>query len=234
MLALMIASVHIADVGVRSALGVLRKAPQPEAVKGLRHANVAIAAPLSKSLLPSPSIGRVVLLGFWDDDAAVDRFLADHPLAQTLADGWHVRLEPVRAFGTWPGLPTDVPKPRGTSYDGPAVVLTLGRLRMAQVVRFRRTSATAAGRVVDAPGLTWATAMTRPPFVSTCSLWENTSTLSEYAYGSHEPDHPGAIAADRAKPFHHQSAFIRFRPYGAHGGLDGKNPLPASWSAASS
>ena len=39
--------------------------------------------------------------------------------------------------------------------------------------------------------------------------------------------HPVAITRDRAKPFHHEEAFIRFRPYAVHGNLEGKNPLPA-------
>jgi hypothetical protein len=110
-------------------------------------------------------------------------------------------------------------------HDGPAAVLTLGRVRPTQIVRFLRTSAKAEARVVGAPGLTWATGLARPPFVATCSLWESTQALSTYAYGNREPAHPDAIAADQAKPFHRQSAFIRFRPYGARGSLGGRNPL---------
>ena len=83
--------------------------------------------------------------------------------------------------------------------------------------------------VVDAPGLIWATAMARPPFVATCSLWESTDALSAYAYGGDDPAHPDAIATDRAKPFHHRSAFIRFRPYASQGSLGGRNPLAARW-----
>ena len=46
------------------------------------------------------------------------------------------------------------------------------------------------------------------------------------AYGSGDPAHQNAITTDRARPFHHESAFIRFRPYGSEGRLVGKNPLP--------
>ncbi|MEY2475372.1 MAG: hypothetical protein QOG87_687, partial [Actinomycetota bacterium] len=48
----MIASVHVADVGVGSALAVMRKAPQPDKVPGLRHADVGLAAPLGGGVLP--------------------------------------------------------------------------------------------------------------------------------------------------------------------------------------
>jgi hypothetical protein len=227
-----IASVHIADIGGRHALGVLRKAPKPATTPGLRHANVALTAPLSGSLRPKPDVGRVGLVAFWDDDAALDTFLADDPMARTLAAGWRLRLAPLRIHGSWPGVDDDLPRGREVDHDGAAAVLTLGRVKLHRVVPFFRTSAKAEGSVVDAPGLIWATGLAKPPFVSTCSLWESTDALSSYAYAGDRPAHPDAIATDRAKPFHHQSAFIRFRPYGSEGHLDGRNPLSTTALAA--
>ena len=222
----MIASVHVADISRRNALGVLRKAPT---APGLRHANVGLTAPLSRSLLARPDFGRAGLVAFWDDDAALDHFLADHPTARALSGGWRVRLAPLRVHGTWPGVPDDLPHARKVEHDGPAAVLTLGRVKLGRVLPFLRTSAKAEAAVLDAPGLIWATGLAKPPFVSTCSLWQSTDALSAYAYSGAMPEHPGAIAADKAKPFHHQSAFIRFRPYGSEGQLDGRNPLSESW-----
>jgi hypothetical protein len=221
-----IASVHLADVSVRRALATLRRTPDPASTPGLRYAKVALAAPLRSSLLPSPDPRRAALVAFWDDDEALSRFLADDPVATTFAGGWQVRLEPLRAFGSWPGLPSDVPVTRTVDYDGPTVVLTLGRLRISQALRFLRTSAKAEAAVLTAPGLIWATGLGRPPFVATCSLWESSHAAATYAYGPSDAGHQTAIRTDRARPFHHQSAFIRFRPYGAQGRLDGKNRLP--------
>lgn len=227
----MIASVHIADVGGRKALGVLRRAPKAASTPGLRHANVALTAPLSASLRPSPDTGRAGLVAFWDDDAALDRFLAEHPTAKTLADGWRVRLAPLRVHGSWPGVPDDLPRSRNVEPVGPAAVLTLGRVKLHRIVPFFKASAKAEGAVLDAPGLIWATGLAKPPFVSTCSFWQSSDALSAYAYSGDQPAHPGAIAADRAKAFHHQSAFIRFRPYGSEGHLDDRNPLAETWMA---
>src|SRR5205823_14087599 len=223
--AVMIASVHVADLSMGRALSVVRRAPVPGAVSGLRWATVALAAPLRSSLLPSPDPRRPALIAFWDDDDALSRFLADDDAAIPFASGWQVRLEPLRAFGHWPGLPNDVPVTRTVGYDGAAVVLTLGRLRVSQALRFLRSSAKAEAAVLAAPGLIWATGIGRPPFVATCSLWESARAASTYAYEGHNAAHPAAINADRTKPFHRQSAFIRFRPYQVHGHLDGKNPL---------
>jgi hypothetical protein len=83
----MIASVHIADVGGRSALALVRKVPKPAEISGLRHANIALSAPLSDSLIARPDPGRVGLVAFWDDDDAIDGFLTSHPLAAKLAGG---------------------------------------------------------------------------------------------------------------------------------------------------
>jgi hypothetical protein len=197
---------------------------------GLRHANVAVTAPLGGSVVPSPQLGRLALVAFWDADAALDRFLDTHPMAEALAGGWHIRLDPLRAFGSWPGVPDEIPRARKVDYDGPAGVLTLGRLRLTQAIRFFKATNRAENRVLAAPGLIWTTGMARPPFVSTFSLWESTAALSDYAYGSTDPAHPDAIAADRAKPFHHREAFIRFRPYASRGSLEGRNPLAEAWT----
>jgi hypothetical protein len=225
----MIASVQIADVGVRSALSITRKAPATGSIPGLRNANVGLAAPLGGSVVPSVQFGRAGLFAFWDDDAALDGFLADHPLAAQLAGGWRVRLEPLRAFGTWPGFPREeVPDARHTDHEGPVVALTMGRPRVSQMFRFLRTSAKAEASLLNAPGLTWATGLAKPlSFVATCSLWESTRAISTYAYGNKDPGHPDAIAGGEAKAFHHEQIFIRFRPYAAHGELAGKNPLAA-------
>src|SRR6185436_2570092 len=118
-----IASVHLADVGVRSALAMIRKTPPAASIDGLRQADIGLAAPLRGASLPAPQLGRVALVAFWDDDFALDRFLADHPLAAKLAPGWHLRLAPLRAYGTWPGLPSDVPPQRAVEHEGPVAVL---------------------------------------------------------------------------------------------------------------
>jgi hypothetical protein len=227
------ASVHLANTGLGNALSVVRSVPKPGSIPGLRRAEVAITAPLSASLLAQPDFGRVALIGFWDDDASIDRFLDDHPLAAKLAGGFRVRLEPLRAHGAWPGLPSDTPTGRTVESTGPVAALTLGRLRVTQAVRFLKSSAKAEARVAGAPGLIWATGLARPPFVSTFSLWESSRGLATYAFGRSDAAHPEAIAEGERKPFHKQQAFIRFRPYAAEGHLDGRNPLAENALAVS-
>ena len=226
----MLASVHIADIKLGEAFKLIAKGPKGIASPGLRHANLGLAAPLGGGLRPKPDLGRVALVAMWDDDEAIDRFLADAPIARALASGWHVRLQPRRAHGSWPGLADDLPRSRAVDNDGPVAVLTLGRLRVARLLPFLRASAKAEARVVVAPGLIWATGVGRPPFFATCSLWESADASAAYAYSQGDA-HNDAITAGRAKPFHHQEAFVRFRPYDSVGHLDGRNPLRATWLA---
>jgi hypothetical protein len=223
---LMVTSVHLANVPTGTFFSLLRHPPDPKQIGGLRSANVAVATPMRTSMIPKLAFGRVGLIGFWDDDAALDAFEHDSPTAAAFSNGLRLHLEPLRAFGTWPGLEADVTRSRRVDYTGPAVVLTLGRVRFSQVWRFLRASAKAEAATGHAPGLLWATAMARPPFVATCSLWEDSDAISAYAFDDADAGHPSAIRSGQAKPFHHQEAFIRFRPLSVSGSLDGTNPVP--------
>jgi hypothetical protein len=220
-----IASFHIADVGSHS-LGLLRAPPATAEVPGLRYAEIAIAAPLGGRLLPSPRPGRVVLIAAWEHDEALEQFLSGHPLAARFAEGWHVRLQPTRVAGGWAALP-DLPKEEQPMDDEePAAVLTLGRLRLTQTLRFLRASAAAEELAVGDRALLASTGFARPPsLVATFSLWRTTAAMRAYARGHADPRHAEAVRAHGARPFHHESAFIRFRPYGALGNWDGRDPL---------
>ena len=188
---------------------------------------MASSGPLRKSSVPALQPRRIAAVSFWESREAADRWAADNADAPIMS-GWRAVLEPLRAFGAWPGLPADIAHSRTTAYAGPSVVLTLGRVRASQFLRFLRTSKPAEQAALAAPGMLWGTAMARPPFVATCSLWESTQALKDYAYGGGDEPHPTAIAADRKKGFHHQSAFVRFKPLAVEGSLAGRNPLSAS------
>ena len=83
----MIASAHLADVGFVKTIAAQRRRPRPSRTPGLRSAVLGFAGPLRPQLLPKPDFGRLALIAFWDDDAALDRFEAEHPLAQRFANG---------------------------------------------------------------------------------------------------------------------------------------------------
>lgn len=187
---------------------------------------MTIAAPLSARVMPMPKPGRVGLIAAWDDDQALERFLEAHPLAAQLAHGWRVRLQPTRVSGAWsrlPGLPEDE---QPMDDQEPAAVLTLGRLRLTQAIRFLQASAAAEELAIGDEALLASTGLARPPrLVATFSLWRTTAAMRAYATGHADPAHLEAVRAQNARPFHHESAFVRFRPYAARGSWDGIEPL---------
>jgi heme-degrading monooxygenase HmoA len=219
----MIATVQLADVGAIGAMRAVLRRPKPDATPGLRSADVALFAPLA--LAGPPPLGRAGLIAVWDDEDAFERFLADDPIAQRFAGGFQARLRPLRAHGSWPGLPPDVPASRSVPHAGPVVVLTLGRLRISQAIRFLRTSRPAERAAVADDGMLWGSAAVRPPFVATVSLWRDDEATKAYAYGRERPAHSNAIREQQRKDFHRTSAFVRFAPTHVEGTLGGKNPL---------
>jgi hypothetical protein len=221
-----IVSVHLADVGRRAGFGLLRGNLDPATVCGLRYAEIVAAAPLSGRLLPRPDFGRVGLIAAWDGDGALDAFLAGHPLAERLAHGWRVRLQPTRMVGAWSQFHGLLAGEESMGDEEPAAVLTLGRLRLSQGLRFLRASAAAEELAERDPALLAATGLARPPaLVATFSLWRSVAAMRAYADGDSDPGHRAAVTAHVARPFHHESAFVRFRPYRAEGVWDGRDPL---------
>jgi hypothetical protein len=221
-----IASIHLADIGAQETPGVLRRRLHPDVVPGLRYAVSTFAVPLGGGLLPRPQLGRVGLIAAWEDDAALDRFLESHPLARQLRGGWHVRLEPLRVSGAWAGLRGLPTRERPVEDGEPVAVLTLGQLRLRRTAAFLQASSRAESLAVSDPAVLEATGLARPPrLVATFSLWRTAAAMRAYAYGETGEGHRGAIRAHAARSFHHESAFLRFRPYAAQGVWNGRDPL---------
>ncbi|MEY2399758.1 MAG: hypothetical protein QOJ00_2932 [Actinomycetota bacterium] len=222
-----VVSVHLADVGFPASLGIIRHVPRAGEIGGLRNANIGIAARFTGSAMPNPIIGRVGLIGFWDNELALKQFETNHPLAGKLDDGWRVRAHPLRMHGSWPGMPADVPKQRAVSHDGPVLVLTLAHTKLTRLPAFLKTNTQAEAAVVKAPGNIFAMGIARPPRVESVSLWESTEASIDYAFSGSQPGHPEAMKVDQAKPFHHESAFIRLAIDEVAGSLGGGTPLAA-------
>lgn len=222
----MIVSVHIADVGLLKAQRLFFGRLDVAAVPGMTYAEPALTVPLG-SRMPRPHPRRIGLIAAWDDDAALDRFLTDHPVGEAVADGWHTRLEPLRCFGSWSGMPDLPAKELPVDDEEPVVALTLGRLRFLRTVPFLKSGGPAERDAVADPAVVASTGLARlagPRLVSTFTIWRSAVAMRKYAFdkaGSHQ----AAVRADRAGPFHHESAFVRFRPYASQGLWDSRDPL---------
>src|SRR5271169_317931 len=155
----MIASMHLADVGPRAATQALRSQLRSTSTPGLRYAETMVGTPLGGHLVPRPQFGRIGLIAAWEDEDALERFLDDHPLAALLSRGWHARLQPVRAVGSWSKLAWVPGGELAVEDDEPVAVLTLGRMRLRRALPFVRASARAEQLAVESPAMIAGTAL---------------------------------------------------------------------------
>jgi len=226
----MIVSVHLADVGRLQAQRLVLQGLSSSRVPGMRYGEVVFAADLGRRI-PRPHSGRLGLIAAWEDDIALDRFLADgHRLAEPLAGGWHTRLEPLHCFGSWAGMEGIAAASRPAGDEEPVAALTLGRLRISRTRDFLKAARPTERDAVANPDVVAVTGFGRftpPRLVSTFTIWRSLAAMREYAFGK-GGSHQAAVKVDRAHPFHRESAFIRFRPYASEGAWDGRDPIAAA------
>jgi hypothetical protein len=226
----MIHSFHLALLSPSVTLRTLRRGPQ---AAGLRHAEC-----LALMRLGSPAVSverlqlrRLAMFAQWEDEPALERFLADHELGRQLNSGWHVRLEYLRRYGevaAFAGLPV-----RAGAWDPeePMVAVTLARLKLPELPRFLKWGRPVERLVASHPGATFATAAVRPPRTfSTFTIWRSVREMTDMVHGrSAVPQahtHAVAMTEQHRRDFHHESAFMRLRPLSEHGTWEGRRLLP--------
>lgn len=228
----MLVSLHIAELAPRDAAAVLLKPPRPGRVPGLTYAETTTVAALGEPLLPPRRLGQVGMFAAWDSDAALDEFCRRDPVAARFDHGWEVRLQPLRVFGGWAGMPGLPARALPVDEEEPVGILTLGRLRLLRTGAFRRAAGPAEAAALADPALLAGTGLARPPrLVATFSLWRSAREMRGYA-ATAGSEHKAAIEADRARGFHHESAFVRFRPYASRGRWGDRDPLAGLIGAA--
>lgn len=232
----MIASVHVVDSGVAATL--TRRVPKPATVPGLRWSRKALCGELSPGATPVPDLHRGALVAWWDDDAALDDFLAKDPRAQAYADGFTVRLHPVRGRASWPKADFDPLPPAPVAHDGIHAAITLGSAHVLKVPGFFKVSGGLEQQFIEDPDTVWGLAVTMPPrMVMTLTFWEDAAATDAFVISG---AHGRAMAEhyDFATDTHDYVAdggFFGFAPYAITGALSGRNPTPevfASLTAA--
>lgn len=230
----MLHSFHLAELPRPTAAGLLVRPPAPGRVPGLRHAEA-----LAMMRLGAPTVSaerfqlrRVAVVAAWDDEAALARFLDTDRVGRRLAEGWHVRLQYLRRYGEVAALAPLPVRAGDWDPDEPVVAVTLARLRLPELPRFLRWGKPVERLVAGHPAAVFSAAAVRPPHTfSTFSVWRTVREMSEMVHGrsagvAGQPAHAVAMAEQRRREFHHESAFMRFRPLSEHGTWQGRRLLP--------
>ncbi|PZF96409.1 hypothetical protein C1I93_13985 [Micromonospora endophytica] len=226
----MMHSFHLALLPPALTLRTLRRGPR---AAGLRHAECFPLMRLGSPVLSVErmQLRRLAMFAEWDDASALERFLADDDLGRRLADGWHVRLQYLRRYGEVAAL-AGLPVQAGRSDpEEPIVAVTLARLKLLELPRFLKWGRPVERLVAGHPGATFATAAMRPPHTfSTFTIWRSVREMTDMVHGrSAVPQahtHNVAMAEQHRRDFHHESAFMRFRPLSEHGTWEGRSLLP--------
>jgi hypothetical protein len=174
---------------------------------------------------------RTALFAVWEDDAALDRFLARSPIAARWRDAeevYTVRLRGGTGHGTWRGvalLDGLAPGQSSVADDGPVAVLTRATVRVRHWPAFVAAGRRVSVELATAPGVLAVAGIGEAPLgrQATFSLWRTTADARAFAYG--RPDHLEAVRRTRAEGWYGEQLFARFQPYASTGTWDGRDPL---------
>jgi hypothetical protein len=179
----------------------------------------------------SPSrmqLRTLTMFAAWESEEAINEFLQETSLGQTMASGWHLRMSFLRRWGSVREF-ADLPLTMGESDpDAPVAAYTLARLKIPEVPRFIRWGRPVEELVRDDPSATFALAAIRyPRTVATFSIWSSQQAMIDmvrgHGHGDQPERHAVAMKERVRRNFHREFTTLRFKPLSEHGSWEGRS-----------
>lgn len=225
-------SYHLVKTSALSGLKTMIAPPNPDRVSGLIHAECMTGMVLGSPVFSFSRmlIGQLVLFAQWENEAALDRFLAKDKIGNIFANGWHVRLMLARQWGSFSKF--DIPKDLAEIdlSDSPVVAVTVARMKLLEVPRFIHWGRPVEKLVRDHPGALLSLASIRlPQTVSTFSIWRSQGEMTDMVRGHSDVPRPkrhlNAMQERNRKDFHFEFTTLRFKAVAEFGEWKGKHYL---------
>jgi hypothetical protein len=185
-----------------------------------------------------PAMRRQLLIASWQSQAQFELFSAESPLAaawdRDCSHAWHVLMHPTRTKGSFcGGIPFGQVSEDGR--DGPISVLTLGRCRWRRLASFTREGMSLTTSILQADGLITAfTAGFPVTGNATFSLWEDTKSMLDFAYGQKGVGHRATVDRDSRLGILQEQITVRFLPCEIRGTWDAEMPCSNTLEQATS
>jgi hypothetical protein len=178
----------------------------------------------------SADLRRWAMFAVWQDEAALERFLAESPIAAEQRsngqENWTVRLRYTGGHGQWGGRdPFEGMTAHALAPGQRVAVLTRASIRPRRLACFYRAVPAVDQALAGADGCLRAVGAGEWPAArqATFSLWRDTDAVRGFAYAA--GTHAAVIVRTREEGWFGEECFARFAPYGSAGSWDGADPL---------
>lgn len=215
---------HLVKTSLLNALKLIIWPPRPKNTPGLIHAESMTVMTLGSPVF-SPYrllMRQIALVAQWEDEKAVDLFMAQSRSGKILKKGWYTRLTFLRQWGQISDFNIPEDASHVLSENETVVALTIARMKLTEVPRFIHWGRPVEKLVRDHPGTLLSLASIRfPRTVSTFSIWKSQKEMTDMVQGHSTVPQPkrhiNAMKERDRKDFHFEFTTLRFKPVAEYG-----------------
>ncbi|SHI95478.1 hypothetical protein SAMN04488096_10672 [Mesonia phycicola] len=222
---------HLIKTSYLSAFKGIIFNPLSKNIKGLIHAEYMTGMTLGSPVFSTKRVlvRQVAIFAQWENEQAIEDFLANDKFGKKLAKGWYTKLNFIRQWGKFEKFKI----PDNKEYlpqDLPVVAVTIARMKFLEIPRFIKWGRPVEKLVRDHPATLLSLATIRlPKTVSTFSIWESEKKMRDMVHGHSSVPYPKrhfqAMEERERKNFHFEFTTLRFYPISEFGEWEGKKNI---------